>query len=735
MSRGKKRSFSQFVGHYIRMIALLYIAYLILYFCFYAVSARRTLRQRQEYNASSASIYLEMVMGNISQIAFNLQSSPRVNSIMYAPLTASPDVYAEAYAEINKQVLQYDMLESCYLYIKSSETVLSSNEGKYDLAQFYDAPFLRGIAGQGARSISVHRPPARPLALVQGDVFTVSTRFSTVMRDNAGYLCLNISLARLREGLGAFADGGGILVSGKDGLLVGAGVQDFGAQEAFVTTHSLNAYGLQVSAVTGRAAFFEGLVLDFFKGSVFFFVFSLLAALVLTVLVTALNRTLRPMVYQLADLYKKQEAENNLSLDDFSFFFGELMKDRSDYSSRLEETAHVVRDKLLLDRLTGNIADGREFERLCCYMEVSFPHPWFVVVCVNIEGREEPQPPRENVATRALVRSLLERQGDPALYTTIDGDADVIGIANYSAERTGSMRALLEALAAEVRETLEERGTLNVFLTVSKPVRSPEEIPAAYARAKYNRGYKYTDISCGWYFEDETEDAAGTLVSDSLRRKAQSAGAFQASGALYECLSELMQEYENESGAQSLDVLRARLLVLAGMVLDGSAAGCPDAALHRCVESVQKLAAADSAGGLNSAFCAFLANLSRESPARRRPCDMNQYIVKALEFIDRSYSRDISVGDIAEHLNLNDKYFSRLFKERTGRTIMQHLSDLRMEKAEELLRGTDLTIREIGEMVGFGESRSFIRHFKKSYGTTPGEYRAQRRTTPLRESV
>ena len=53
-----------------------------------------------------------------------------------------------------------------------------------------------------------------------------------------------------------------------------------------------------------------------------------------------------------------------------------------------------------------------------------------------------------------------------------------------------------------------------------------------------------------------------------------------------------------------------------------------------------------------------------------------------------------------------------------------YLANLRMEKAKELLKNTDMRIREISFQVGYEDDRVFKRRFKKYTGMTPGEYRS-----------
>lgn len=95
-----------------------------------------------------------------------------------------------------------------------------------------------------------------------------------------------------------------------------------------------------------------------------------------------------------------------------------------------------------------------------------------------------------------------------------------------------------------------------------------------------------------------------------------------------------------------------------------------------------------------------------------------------MAFIKQNYSDpNLSVGNIGGHFNLTSAYLSRRFKEFTGITIFDFLTNTRIEKAKELLIFTDDTLEQISKEVGFNSSATLIRVFKKVEGITPGVYR------------
>jgi len=94
-----------------------------------------------------------------------------------------------------------------------------------------------------------------------------------------------------------------------------------------------------------------------------------------------------------------------------------------------------------------------------------------------------------------------------------------------------------------------------------------------------------------------------------------------------------------------------------------------------------------------------------------------------LKYIDSNYKKNLYLEVVAEMFNMNTKYFSYFFKKETGVGFNEYLTNLRLEEAKSLIKDTSLTINEVSDAVGYGNSATFIVAFKKYMGETPGNYR------------
>ena len=96
----------------------------------------------------------------------------------------------------------------------------------------------------------------------------------------------------------------------------------------------------------------------------------------------------------------------------------------------------------------------------------------------------------------------------------------------------------------------------------------------------------------------------------------------------------------------------------------------------------------------------------------------------AIDFIDKNYTRTITLDDVAEHVFLSPTYVSYLFRTEVKMNFINYLTTKRMEKAKELLKDPRLRIYEISTSVGYENSRYFSSIFKKYTGQTPVDYRS-----------
>jgi len=104
--------------------------------------------------------------------------------------------------------------------------------------------------------------------------------------------------------------------------------------------------------------------------------------------------------------------------------------------------------------------------------------------------------------------------------------------------------------------------------------------------------------------------------------------------------------------------------------------------------------------------------------------DKNEKLVhKVRTVIDQNYDQPITINSLSEQVYLSPNYLRSLFKEKTGMTIHDYMTRIRLGKAKELLADGSLKIQDIAQRVGYESTSYFISLFVKNQGVTPNEYR------------
>lgn len=289
----------------------------------------------------------------------------------------------------------------------------------------------------------------------------------------------------------------------------------------------------------------------------------------------------------------------------------------------------------------------------------------------------------------------------------------------HNKQEMDSLMNQLNQVCLDCKKILE----LDVTIGLGKAYASPEAIKDSYDEAKNALGYRAT-IGSGMviYISDVEIMHVGTLHFDEQSEgeliHAIKFGSHDEIVGVVETLMHKMKEakvHTNQHQVYVMAIIHSMMEMAQKYELDASQIwGKEDyfKVMGRLltIESMQNFI-------INSAL-SIHENINRE-----RYDTMKQLIVESKKYITEHFSNpELSVEMVCEHLHISQAYFSTLFKKETGQTYISYLTELRLNKAIELLNKTEDKTYIIASKVGYTEPNYFSYVFKKKFGIAPSRY-------------
>ena len=185
-----------------------------------------------------------------------------------------------------------------------------------------------------------------------------------------------------------------------------------------------------------------------------------------------------------------------------------------------------------------------------------------------------------------------------------------------------------------------------------------------------------------------------------------------------ELLDWMEDHYNGNMGAMKIKALELTVRLEQKVVATGGAGR----KFNQKENSVQKLQELKSREEIGRWLWEQTREISRNvGSAREKPSE--SVMEKAKEYIRENFRKDLTLDEVSKVVDISPYYFSKLFKQETGENFIEYLTKVRMKNAEELLKDSSYSIKEICAASGYGDPNYFSRIFKKYEGVTPSEYR------------
>ena len=321
---------------------------------------------------------------------------------------------------------------------------------------------------------------------------------------------------------------------------------------------------------------------------------------------------------------------------------------------------------------------------------------------------------------REFVQEMLNKRMKG--YTLILSESEVIAIVNLNSEEGDRLNELSES----IRRQIKSLSNLTVTIGVGRVVEGIEHVSSSYHDAEISLLYRlivggdkvlnYEDIRGNNDLNLEID----TALWEEMERLVLEGKPTEASNRAELFISELCQHAANP------EVIYQKVckLLLHFYEVSEELKLTKDWLGQRDIRSlIFEVCSISSSDELIKEFRNLLSELAM-TIANLDPVRERDPIEQSLRYIHLHYSEPLSLTEIAGQVHLNAAYFSTLFKQRTGKTFIEQLTELRVEEAKKRLIRTKDKIAMIANETGFPNLRHFYRVFRRVTGLSPNDYRS-----------
>ncbi|MGG1556348.1 helix-turn-helix domain-containing protein [Paenibacillus ferrarius] len=677
-------------------------------------------------------LFIEQQMSEIENVMNQIMASDEVWKMFEPNVTYATrsQTMVEVIKYFNKLVGTNKMITSIYLINKEEDYVIT--DSKYSLNDFYDQDILR----IDSRGIFTVLQPRKVIMLngIQRNLLSTVRTFKDVSSNAAMQIVINMDYRDFLSSLQTsenskqmdlliFNDNNQIIVNntGIDQELLQKQLTMIRNAEGSSLQHTINDSTYFMSKThsdfLGWSVVYEQpfeQVVDSTKLLRNVLIYSLLIVLLLSFVMAYLFSYFlyRPLARLVSDIRKRMNVGKGR--DEYTLIDGAvntLFQENHTLQSQFGLAFPFMKQHSVFELLSGKVWDDEKFHAIVQLLGKSFDMSRFVVGVFDFENRE---------LTDSLIEKVelfFDERFQATLHSSMSEHRLVIIV------NTELQKDEIYELFGELKETLNE-ADVEITLAISPVFESLDKLFLAYQEALQLLNRKFF-IGKNEMIVKETVDVTesnGRFYDKNLEETLLDSIRSQNLEKSMEVVSDLIRMLASQP--YSIAYVKYAIFQICTNIIGALAevggrleeAGIDGPSIWNSVQS------ADTLAELEQLLIRFISQ-SMNVTADLKQKQHTELVGKTMEFIQRHYHLDLSLKDVSTNVYLSPGYLSSIFKTETGMTILDYITQVRMEEAVKLIMSSDAKIQDVALAVGYNNTQSFIRLFKKAYKMTPLEYR------------
>ncbi len=401
------------------------------------------------------------------------------------------------------------------------------------------------------------------------------------------------------------------------------------------------------------------------------------------------------------------------------------LKDRIDKErEKLREVIPYIKSQFVNYIVTNNTEKLAGFKDKLMYLGIKRIPNVILYIKINDSNKNENTDHRidEKDLVLGMISTELGRMRD-VLVHYMDNDSIVILLHINEDLQSGKKYESVLKLAERLRAAVKEKTLFTAAIGISRPSKSLTGLSTAYREA-FN-AYTYgTIIGNDQIFHIDDIQKEGNVTEqtfldyEKIQQNIILADEKELVGMYYKGLNRLFSKDRLD-----LDRIKAYTIEFLNEVINSAIQmGLDDSYTAKKIEYFKQLMDIGTVQDIHQWGKVIITEITK-AVAVGRTNKNKEIIKKVINYIEESYSQELTLEDAAAIVYLSPNYFGWLFKKETAESFIEYLTKVRVAKAIQLMKSTEESIFKISEMVGYKDPNYFSHVFKKVEGVRPSAYK------------
>lgn len=451
---------------------------------------------------------------------------------------------------------------------------------------------------------------------------------------------------------------------------------------------------------------------------------SLAVGLIMSFLLAKRNvKPINEVILTLRSFFQGEMEKGRSEYDFLKYGVNKLINVNADMKATVDDQAMLLKSSFLGRLIKGEFNDEVELEMQRKHLEIALEGEWFAAVIVDLKAQHESQN-KEQLIEQDIYRLMLSRalgtHMDRGAYTYFLNISQIVVIMSFENKNKLECMERAKSLIAAVREELRASYGIDVSFYAGVPYDRLIDISLSYneAASLLNHFGRETTSGNMVLFWEEKLESSGYFYPLEIEQKLVNMACAGNKDEVRRILDTLYQEnFQTRMLSSSLEQY---------LMSDMKGTVMKSAQRMEAAKGVMELFSIKStrlqANEIYQMIRTAYELLCDEANERKKSHNSN-LTGQLMEYIHSNYYlSDISVSHVASKFKISESYLSQFIKEQTGESFSDHVENLRIKHACELLKTRNISIEDIAKLVGYNSAYTFRRAFKRVTGVLPTQY-------------